>query len=532
MVQEHRFSHFPIRLGRNPLNDFVVAQPFISQFHAVIELRGGELFVRDLGSKNGLQLPSGPVTPNETVRLASEAASFFISDLLFELTREDMTEQPPASRASGIPFAPRRSPMRLETTKSILLSDLDLQARASLPNLHDLAEDSLCEATLVREAPLDEQDTSVDEPSEITTIKDVTGHVGPGQVGPGLVEPEVVGPLSAPVPMPSLEHLPGMGPPGVPDSPSIVDIESDAVPGVTHELLESLRPLVSLRAKMRPTIARLHVALAEDAEALTPAQRDDLFAWLAQNLPWIMGEPDFRRVAELYGVDVDVLRGEAGLDPPVERIAFEGLRWLAGTFLPHAPSLETEDQVVQFISRIRDTLDVFLKSFIPLRDGHRAFTSEMDLVRVSRSDADAERSTADAVEKGKSVEDVASALLDYSGNPNGAHRAVEGAFADLMIHQIALLQGVMRGVKSLLGELAPGRVESDLETDRAAGKLGLTLGPYRYKELWKVYQRRHGNIDDGESVAFAYVFGPEFARAYTDLIDDAEGRGSGRNDGD
>lgn len=237
---------------------------------------------------------------------------------------------------------------------------------------------------------------------------------------------------------------------------------------------------------------------------------------MVRTLPWIAGEPDFRRVAEIYGVDVAVVSGLGTMEPPIERVALEGLRWLAATFVPEGAPLDDEAQIVRFVTRIHDTIEVFVRSFIPLRDGYRAFAAGMDLGRRG-----VERTGALAIEQGKSVQELTSALLDFEREEQGEHRAVEGMFADLMIHQVALLRGVMRGVKSLLGELAPGRVQADVEFRRARGRAGITVGPYLYRALWNAYQQRHADIDDGEGVAFGYVFGQEFARTYRRLVDEA-----------
>lgn len=42
-----------LRIGRNPSNDIVIADPTVSQKHALVELDGGACVVRDLGSTNG-----------------------------------------------------------------------------------------------------------------------------------------------------------------------------------------------------------------------------------------------------------------------------------------------------------------------------------------------------------------------------------------------------------------------------------------------------------------------------------------------
>lgn len=66
---ERIINNFPVRLGRNPMNDCALAHPFVSDFHAQIELIDGEISVRDLNSRNGVfdrtggRLPSGRSIP-------------------------------------------------------------------------------------------------------------------------------------------------------------------------------------------------------------------------------------------------------------------------------------------------------------------------------------------------------------------------------------------------------------------------------------------------------------------------------------
>ena len=51
---EATFERFPVRVGRNQLNDMPIDRPYVSQFHAAIEVQNNsQLFVKDLGSTNG-----------------------------------------------------------------------------------------------------------------------------------------------------------------------------------------------------------------------------------------------------------------------------------------------------------------------------------------------------------------------------------------------------------------------------------------------------------------------------------------------
>jgi len=79
-----------------------------------------------------------------------------------------------------------------------------------------------------------------------------------------------------------------------------------------------------------------------------------------------------------------------------------------------------------------------------------------------------------------------------------------------MIHQVALLDGVMRGVRALLDELAPSAIEQRVAP---TGAFGLDLGHARGKALWAEYSERYANFADDEQ-ALMRIFGPEFTEAY------------------
>ena len=51
---EHRVAGLPVSMGREAGNDIQVASQFVSSSHAKIEEIKGRVFVRDLGSRNGV----------------------------------------------------------------------------------------------------------------------------------------------------------------------------------------------------------------------------------------------------------------------------------------------------------------------------------------------------------------------------------------------------------------------------------------------------------------------------------------------
>jgi type VI secretion system protein ImpI len=183
-------------------------------------------------------------------------------------------------------------------------------------------------------------------------------------------------------------------------------------------------------------------------------------------------------------------------------MALQGLKELAGSLVPGVP-LDSTGDIARFITKLHDALDAFCRSFIPLREGHAQFMSSFDLQRSLRRSVHRSQAYL-AVEGARGPEELAAALLNPKDKTFDAPQAVEGILADLMLHQLALLEGVMRGVRSLLEELSRENVEH-----QTGGGISLT----RHKALWSKYLEIYENVSE-ERQAFSLIFGAEFAAAY------------------
>jgi type VI secretion system protein ImpI len=186
-----------------------------------------------------------------------------------------------------------------------------------------------------------------------------------------------------------------------------------------------------------------------------------------------------------------------------ETMALLGLKELMGSLVPGV-ALESTGDIARFITKLHDTLEAFCRSFVPLREGHAQFMSSLDLQRALRRSQ--QRSPAYlAVEGARTPEALAAALLNPKDRFLDGPQAVEGILADLMLHQLALLEGVMRGVRALLEELSPANIEAQ------AGGGPLSLG--RHRALWSRYCEVFEGLAE-ERQAFSVIFGPEFTAAY------------------
>lgn len=271
--------------------------------------------------------------------------------------------------------------------------------------------------------------------------------------------------------------------------------------GAGAEIKRELKPLIEA---YRSAWAAVTERLQSKSQSLSAAQRAQLLQSLATEFPALAQEPDFRRIAQLVGVQLAGGGATGGRD---DAMALQAIKELAASYVPNKP-LEGENDLVLFLAKLQGVVDVFFKAFIPLRDGYKQFQSKMEL-RRQPTQRSLNPTAAVMVETATDSRQLAASVLDWRDQQNEGPRAIEGTFADLMIHQVALLDGIMRGVKSMLDELSPKSIEALAEKKKVGG-----FGPFRFEKLWEVYRERHSDLADEEKEAFGLIFGPQFVQAY------------------
>jgi type VI secretion system protein ImpI len=430
-VRRHKFAALPIRIGRNPLNDYQVRQLSVSSFHARIEDVDGKICIRDLGSKNGVFIPDyyGATMPKRAaadtpIDLSASGFQFFLGpQLRIQITFEQAAHS---------------------------LAFRDLPASGSV----------LGNPAMLLDAP---------------------GAGQPPGMGYGAQPPgQHAGSNPPPAPgYPSLPVQPGYGAP-------------QGYPGGSGQQPAMPMPGYPGGSGQQPAVPNLPGLPGQSAP---PAYAPPGVGGGFQQPGSLPQAGPGRRANNTQFFD------EMG---GTESLAIQGLRELAGSLVPGL-TLETSGDVARFITKLHDAVDVFCRCFIPLREGYTQFVSSLDLARVQKS---AYHSEAYAkVAEARTPEAVAAAMLDFRDRSFDAPQAIEGMFADLMLHQMALLDGVMRGVRALLDELSP----ENLENQQGGGALGLGIG--KHKALWQAYRQRYEDLSE-ERQAFAYIFGPEFTNAY------------------
>ncbi len=279
---------------------------------------------------------------------------------------------------------------------------------------------------------------------------------------------------------------------------------ADLPPATAVALQAAPNDLSSVEAELRPYFEAyrrewigFHRVLLQRLGPMSRERRAEVLTFVAQQFVSVRQEVEFQGLCDSSGA--------ASPEPRGKSRALAVLRELADWYLGR--TLQTDEDIDGFADKLRRALDVFLLSFVPLRNGLRR--SQTELAGIDRT---ANRSR---LESAVTPLDVATILLDWR-NPSDESQAVHGIFADMMVHQVGLVSGVMKGVEALLEKLAPSQIESDVRT-----KGGFTFGPWRFPALWSEFRRRH---DDYRDEPFSVIFGREFEKMYRQLFDEVAPR--------
>lgn len=207
-------------------------------------------------------------------------------------------------------------------------------------------------------------------------------------------------------------------------------------------------------------------------------------------------EPQMQALAQSQGVPMPGASGAAG----------QLIARLAQALVPSQPAPQTPEEIEGFLVRILTSLDAFATAYVGLRQGHEQFESEM--VGSQRRSAQPT-----PIDDATDPRQVLSYLLDWHSQDASARaHALTSTYADIMTHQVALLSGLMEGVRKLLADrLSPQRLTNVAE-EKSAGFW--RVWPFRAGLYWRQYLKEHDDLSEDKELTSA-VFGKVFARAYS-----------------
>lgn len=260
--------------------------------------------------------------------------------------------------------------------------------------------------------------------------------------------------------------------------------------------------VASILADLKPAYesfraSRNHLAdqVRRAVEDMPPAMQPMAIAMIAGRYPELASEPEFDALANACGAKVP---GASGMANASRRVVSE----FAKLYMPEVAPPNSADDVERLVGRLSLVLEAFARSFVELRKGQEEFTSQ---IGVGHS------KPVTMLTSAESPEAVLAYLLDWRGGGETQVRDLLAAYADIMIHQVALVDGIVQGAKGLLtNRLGPARIEREA---RASG--GLFARIFGARAAWKRYRQQHADLVEETSSLSAALFGREFASAYS-----------------
>jgi type VI secretion system protein ImpI len=451
------FLRSPVRIGRSELNDLPLPQGFVSQWHAVVQFDEDEVRYVDLGSTNGSILDGARLAKNAVVVLP-QGTQVAIGALLLTFERRATGEHrtvPPRTQ-----FAIRAA--------TVMRSAVRPEPRAAAGGEPAAAGPAAPHAGWPpSDAPL-----SAAPPDAAALAALAEALAEPLGEAPGAPTPE---------PLPEL-----------------------ASAGVDQALDAASLDLDLLYASYRGSWEHLRAKLEETLAAMDPAARATAGRRLAEKYPDARREPQFLDLAGMPAPAAAPPRGGAREAAPPQRAAAHAapgasdaeqlLSAFAESYLPASVQVRNAEQWQAFLGRAAEALEAFGRSFVEMRKGYEEFGKQMG-VRTVHGDG--------PVQRAKDPRQLLAALLDPG--QHGRSEELQAAFADYMVHQVALLNGVAEGAKAMLNGLSPESIEA-----RTQG-----MWPMKGQALWKAYEDRfHALLEEEDGVSDA-LFGREFGRAYS-----------------
>ncbi|KFE70542.1 type VI secretion system-associated FHA domain protein [Hyalangium minutum] len=510
LEKQYVFTSSPVRIGRNQLNDIPIPRPFVSLFHALVRFDKGSISVVDLGSTNGVVVAGKRIEKNVPAQI-KPGMQVTIGSVAFEFSRDAKAQKDTSSRQTqfralaDIMNEGGIKPEALSFKPTPIQERKQEQRTAMLPSLDALLEQEAAQEEVTGQqprtiiAPALQEDT-VDEATnlELHTVSEQEGDAP---------QPR------KPIPPPALVQVTGRRRGTV----SNVQVLPQA-PGGAAALQNTIQQLVPLYNAYRTAWKMLHQGLAKGVDTLPEQDRGQLIAQLQRRMPEMAQEPMFQEIAKNVGRPVNpepvtagpgALAAAAGQGNRLDMVSRELLNRFVRSYLSDNRGLQTEADMQRFLEHMAELLETFARAFIELRQGHDQFGQQM-AVPVTNDQ--------NPLTRMRSTRELLRYLLDFKV-PESANRVQElmGGFVDVMIHQIALLNGMREGVKGLLQRLDP----------ELLGKGIGGVWPFNLVKKWEKYTEQHRAFLEEERELTAVLFGPEFAKAYLAIVGDAANKGSG-----
>lgn len=265
-------------------------------------------------------------------------------------------------------------------------------------------------------------------------------------------------------------------------------------------VLAAIQRIAPVHEQARQAWRGLLAALRTELAPLAPDQRATLINRFAVAMPALMQEPEFQQLARDHGATLPVR-------PSSAETALRALQKFVELYTPGVRQPSTPADIQRLVMTIVRVIELSTKSYVELRNGQEEFGSEMAVRTIKQ---------ASRLSAARTTDDVIAYLLDWTADSDNRLKELITTYADIMIHQVALINGLMEGVRGLLRRLGPASIAREVDARP------FRLGPLRLPRFlvpravlrWHRFAELHRNLTEEDSSLTAALFGREFARAY------------------
>jgi type VI secretion system protein ImpI len=296
------------------------------------------------------------------------------------------------------------------------------------------------------------------------------------------------------------EAFPGGGPlpPFLPEA-AAEDAGTKTASFAMGQVTASLGSLKQQLSEAQDVWNRAFSNLEEALENMSPGDREVALPLLLLRNRQLAEHARFQRLAAKYKCP---LPGEVGADHAAGVL----LRAMSKYYTPNSPAADSAQSVEELVTRLVVLLESFSNAFIQLRRGQEEFGSEMAVRTVEESSM---------INNLEDPRELVGYLLGSEDSDRERVQELVASYADVMIHQVALLNGMMEGVRSMLVRIGPSAISRAMGGKPGAG--GGLFASRREAANWREYQRRHEELTEEDSSISRALFGEEFARAYASV---------------
>jgi predicted component of type VI protein secretion system len=145
-------------------------------------------------------------------------------------------------------------------------------------------------------------------------------------------------------------------------------------------------------------------------------------------------------------------------------------------------------------------IGAFSEAFMGLKKGYEQFGSEVGVRPLTGTTP---------LHRARTSQEIVEYVLDPATDPDVCARDLNAVFADMGIHDVALMEGISQSVHTLLAKLDPNALDLKMGA-------GLWSGA-KSKAKWSEYVENFNNLLAEDAALHAEIFGEEFASAYASV---------------